>query len=96
VLLDCWAIAVFWYLVLVLGWFWPWYALWVLWIAVLRRMDARTIALLLFSGTALLLYPLLAITSPANAIFQPILVFGIPLVYMFLSRKRKASPQYVR
>jgi len=96
VLLDCWAIAVFWYLVLVLGWFWPWYALWVLWIAVLRRKDARTIALLLLSGTALLLYPLLAITSPANAIYQPVLVFGIPLVYMFLSSIRKASLQYVR
>ena len=98
VLLDCWATAVFWYLVLVLGWFWPWYALWVIWIAALRRMDTRTIALLLFSATALLLYPLQIITGPENAIYQPVLVFGIPLVYMFLSwigSSRKASLKHV-
>jgi hypothetical protein len=89
VLLDCWTIAVFWYLVLVLGWFWPWYALWVIWIVAFRRMDTRTIAILLFSATALLLYPLQVITDSATAaICQPLLVFGIPLVYMFLSRKK--------
>ena len=98
VLLDCWATAVFWYLVLVLGWFWPWYALWVIWIAALRRMDTRTIALLLFSATALLLYPLQIITGPENVIYQPVLVFGIPLVYMFLrwiGSSRKASLKHV-
>ena len=96
VLLDCWSIAVFWYLVLVLGWFWPWYALWILWIVVLRPLDSRTIAILLLSGTALLFYPFQSITGSVAALYQPILVFGIPLVYMFVSRKkRKARTEHV-
>ena len=96
VLLDCWSIAVFWYLVLVLGWFWPWYALWILWIVVLRPLDSRTIAILLLSGTALLFYPFQSITASVAALYQPILVFGIPLVYMFVSRKkRKAHTEHV-
>jgi len=68
VLLECWTIAVFWYLVLVLGWFWPWYALWVIWIVVIRSIDRRTIAILIFSATALLLYPLQIITDSAAGI----------------------------
>lgn len=96
ILLDCWSVAVFWYLVLVLGWFWPWYALWVFWIVVLRPLDSRTIAILLLSGTALLFYPFQSITGSAAALYQPILVFGIPLVYMFVSRKkRKARTEHV-
>ena len=96
VLLDCWSIAVFWYLVLVLGWFWPWYALWILWIVVLRPLDSRTIAILLLSGTALLFYPFQSITGSVAALYQPLLVFGIPLVYMFVSRKkRKARTEHV-
>jgi len=90
VLLECWTIAVFWYLVLVLGWFWPWYALWVIWIVVIRSIDRRTIAILIFSAAALLLYPLQIITDSAAGIYQPLLVFGIPLVYMFLSRKKQS------
>lgn len=97
VLLDCWSVAVFWYLILVLGWFWPWYALWVFWIAVLRPLDTHTMALLLLSVTALLLYPLQGITGSVSALYQPVLVFGIPLVYMYLSRKkRKAHIEHVR
>lgn len=97
VLLGCWSVAVFWYLVLVLGWFWPWYALWVFWIAVLRPLDTRTMALLLLSAMALLLYPLQGITGSVSALYQPVLVFGIPLVYMYLSRKkRKAHIEHVR
>ncbi len=86
VLLDCWTTAVFWYLVLISGWFWPWYALWVTWIVALRRLDRLSIALLLFSATALLLYPLQIVTSHDTANYWPLLVFGIPLVYMLLSR----------
>src|SRR6266702_8698625 len=91
VLLDCWSIAVFWYLVLVLGWFWPWYALWILWIVVLRPLQSRTIAILLLSGTALLFYPFQSITGSVAALYQPLLVFGIPLVYMFVSRKKRKA-----
>ena len=91
VLLDSWSSVVFWYLVLVVGWFWPWYVLWVLWIVVLRRVDARTITLLLLSGTALLIYPLRNFAESPVAMYQSLLVFGIPLVYLLIKMKRQAE-----
>ena len=91
VLLVCWSIALFWYLVLVMGWFWPWYVLWALWLVGLRPIDTRTMALLLLAGTSLLLYPLLSLSTPAVAPYQPLLVFGIPLVYLLVNRKKQAS-----
>ncbi len=91
VLLDSWCSAVFWYLVLVVGWFWPWYVLWALWIVVLRRVDARTITLLLLSGTALLIYPLRNFAESPVAMYQSLLVFGIPLVYLLIKMKRQTE-----
>ena len=91
VLLECWSSAIFWYLILILGLFWPWYVLWALWIVVLRPLDGRTVALLLFSGTALFIYPLLdLIQSPLNQ-FQSLLTFGIPLVCLYIYRRRQIS-----
>jgi hypothetical protein len=91
VLLVCWSIALFWYLVLVMGWFWPWYVLWALWLVGLRPIDTRTMVLLLLASTSLLLYPLLSLSTPAVAPYQPLLVFGIPLVYLLVNRKKQAS-----
>ncbi len=91
VLLDSWCSAVFWYLVLVVGWFWPWYVLWALWIVVLRRVDARTITLLLLSGMALLIYPLRNFAESPVAMYQSLLVFGIPLVYLLIKMKRQTE-----
>jgi hypothetical protein len=91
VLLNSWSSAVFWYLVLVVGWFWPWYVLWALWIVVLRRLDARSITLLLLSGTALLIYPLRNFAGSPVAIYQSLLVFGIPLVYLLVSITRQTE-----
>ncbi|GAC1345859.1 MAG: hypothetical protein NVSMB27_08540 [Ktedonobacteraceae bacterium] len=91
VLLTCWSIAVFWYLVLVMSWFWPWYVLWALWIVVLRRFDMRTTTLLLLAGTSLLIYPLLSLGEFALAVYQPLLIFGIPLVYLFVKRQKQAE-----
>jgi len=91
VLLASWSTAVFWYLVLVVGWFWPWYVLWALWIVVLRRVDARTITLLLLSGTALLIYPLRNFAQSPVAIYQSLLIFGIPFVYLFINMKRQTE-----
>ncbi|MBV8695960.1 MAG: hypothetical protein JO125_05870 [Chloroflexi bacterium] len=56
VLLTSWGIAILWYVLLVSGWFWPWYMLWLLWIVPLRRLDAFTITVLLLSGAALFIY----------------------------------------
>ena len=91
ILLECWSSAIFWYLVLILGLFWPWYVLWALWTVVLRRMDGRTLALLLFSGTALLIYPLLGFAqSPLNQ-YQSLLTFGVPLVCLYIYRRRQVN-----
>ncbi len=89
VLLECWSIAVFWYMVLVLGWFWPWYVLWVLWIVVLRQLDLRAISLLFLSATALLVYPLQDFARLPIAMYSPVLIFGITLVFLFLNRKKQ-------
>ena len=91
VLLSSWGIAVFWYLVLGSGWFWPWYMLWMLWIVVLRRFDAFTSTVLLLSATALFLYPLLGL--PRIPSYQSALIFGIPLVYLFVVKRREKQQE---
>ena len=70
------------FFILLAGQFWPWFILWVLWIIALRRFDTLTISVLLLSCTALLTYPLLYVDNIPNAIYQPLLIFGIPLIYL--------------
>ena len=70
------------FLILLAGQFWPWYILWVLWIIALRRFDTLTISVLLLSCTALLTYPLLYVDNVPIATYQPLLIFGIPLIYL--------------
>jgi len=82
VLLYTWNVAVFAYLMLVSGWFWPWYLLWLLWIAVLRRFDAFTSTMLILSGTVLFFYFFMGFLKPPVALYQSILIFGLPLVYL--------------
>ncbi|HEY5006147.1 MAG TPA: hypothetical protein VII61_23505 [Ktedonobacteraceae bacterium] len=83
------SVAVFWYLILVSGWFWPWYLLWLLWIAVLRRLDAFTIAILILSSTALFLYTFVGFTRGPIATYQAALIFGIPLIFLIIARIRR-------
>jgi len=87
VLLTSLSIAVSAYVVLVLGSFWPWYVLWILWIVALQRYNALTVSVLLLSCTALLTYPLLYVDSLPIAVYQPLLIFGIPLVYLIAKMK---------
>ncbi len=82
VLLYAWNVAVFAYLMLVSGWFWPWYLLWVLWIAVLRRFDAFTSTMLILSGTVLFFYLFIGLLKAPVALYQSTLIFGLPLVYL--------------
>jgi hypothetical protein len=76
------------YLVFISGQFWPWYVLWTLWIVALRRFDALTVSVLLLSCTALLTYPLLFVDNFPIASYQPLLIFGIPLIYLITHVKR--------
>ena len=70
------------FLILLAGQFWPWYIVWALWIIALRRFDTLTISVLLLSCTALLTYPLLYVNNVPIVIYQPLLIFGIPLIYL--------------
>jgi len=76
------------FLILLSAQFWPWFILWVLWIIALRRFDELTLSVLLLSCTALLTYPFLYIDNLPIAIYQPILIFGIPLIYLITRLKR--------
>lgn len=89
VLLSSWAIGVFWYMVLVSGWFWPWYILWLFWAIVLRRLDAFTIALLILTETALFLYAFVGFTKDPIATYQAALIFGLPLIYLIVAKSRQ-------
>ncbi len=82
VLLYAWNVAVFAYLMLVSGWFWPWYLLWVLWIAVLRRFDAFTSTMLILSGTVLFFYLFIGLLKAPVALYQSVIIFGLPLIYL--------------
>ncbi len=75
-------------LILLSAQFWPWFILWVLWIIALRRFDALTLSVLLLSCTALLTFPFLYIDNLPIAIYQPLLIFGIPLIYLITRLKR--------
>ena len=62
--------------------------LWTLWIIALRRFDALTISVILLSCTALLTYLLLYVDNLPIAFYQPLLIFGIPLIYLITRLKR--------
>ncbi|HEX9132646.1 MAG TPA: hypothetical protein VF844_10160 [Ktedonobacteraceae bacterium] len=87
-LLTSLCLAILGYVVLISEQFWPWYVLWALWIVALRRFDTLTVSVLLLSCTALLTYPLLYIDNVLIAIYQPLLIFGIPLVYLIANLKK--------
>lgn len=89
VLLSSWGIAIFWYLILVSGWFWPWYVLWMFWIIVLRRLDVFTVAVLILSAMALFIYPFVGFSRGPLATYQTALIFGIPLLYLIAVRVRR-------
>lgn len=90
ILLSSWSITVFWYMVLVSGWFWPWYLLWMLWIVALRCFNIFTMTMLILSGTALFIYPFVGFTKGPIATHQTALIFGIPLIYLVIAWSRQA------
>lgn len=88
-LVNGWTITIFWYLLLVSGWFWPWYILWLFWAVVLRRLDGFTFALLGLTGTVLLLYAFTGFSREPIATYQIAIIFGLPLVYLLIDRIRE-------
>lgn len=90
-LFTCLCLTTLGFLVFLSGQFWPWYILWALWIIALRRFDPLTMSVLIFSCTALLTYPLLYIDNIPISIFQPLLIFGIPLFYLIIRLTRSSE-----
>lgn len=89
VLLYAWNVAVFAYLMLVSGWFWPWYLLWLLWIVVLRRLDTFSSTMFVLSGTVLFFYLFMGLLKAPVALYQSTLIFGLPLVYLLSVKGRQ-------
>jgi len=89
VLLYAWNVAVFAYLMLVSGWFWPWYLLWLLWTAILRRFDVFASTMLVLSGTVLFFYLFIGFLKAPVALYQSTLIFGLPLVYLISVKGRQ-------
>lgn len=89
-LFRAWGIALFTYIALVTGWFWPWYLLWLLWVVMLQRIDLFTSTMLVLSGTALFFYVFTTelFQSIALAHYEPALIFGLPLVYLVVMSYR--------
>ncbi len=94
-LLRGWSRAILWYLILVSGWFWPWYVLWMLWIIVFRQLDMFSITILLLSGTALFIYPFVGFSRGPLATYQTALIFGIPLAYLIVAHRRQRSVERI-
>jgi hypothetical protein len=95
-LLTCTSLAVVWYLILVSGWFWPWYILWTLWMVALRLDDALTIAILLLSWTALFIYAFTGFARDPLETYQAALIFGIPLIYLLIVNKKQRQTERSR
>lgn len=91
VLLSGWCITAVGYMVLVSGVFWPSFVLWVLWLVALRQIDALSVSILLLSYTALFIYPLMDFGNDPVVVYSPLLIFGIPLVYLLLSKTRRTE-----
>jgi hypothetical protein len=94
-LLRGWAEAIFWYLILVSGWFWPWYVLWMFWIIVFRQLDMFSVTILLLSGTALFIYPFVGFSRGPLATYQTALIFGIPLVYLIVAHIKQRAVERI-
>ncbi len=88
-LLTAWCMSLFWYTILVSGWFWPWYLLWIFWAFALRRLDTFTSTFLVLAGTVLFFYPLLAQNHAHFASYQTALIFAIPLVYLIVVKTKE-------
>ncbi|GHO44822.1 hypothetical protein [Ktedonospora formicarum] len=84
-----WISSILWYLLLVSGWFWPGYILWLFWAVALRRRDAFSFTLLILTSTTPLLYTLSDFNTASVTIYQIAIIFGPPLVYFIGARTRE-------
>ncbi|GAC1617628.1 MAG: hypothetical protein NVS4B9_07590 [Ktedonobacteraceae bacterium] len=95
VLLSCSGTAVFWYMILISGWFWPWYILWMLWPFVLWRFNTFSSTILVLAGTALFMYAFVGFSRAPLATYQSAIIFGVPLVYLVVVRNRERHAERI-
>src|SRR5690348_5225301 len=81
-MIASWAWALFWYVVVASGWFWPWYVTWVVALAALLAPGELVTAALLLAGCALTLYAFLPLYATPVYGFRSLLAFGPALGYL--------------
>ena len=86
-MIASWAWALFWYVTVASGWFWPWYVTWVVALAALLAPGELVAAALLLAGGALTLYAFLPLYAAPVYGFRSLLAFGPALGYL-LYRQR--------
>lgn len=82
-----WAWALFWYVVVASGWFWPWYVTWVVALAALLAPGELVVATLLLAGGALTLYAFLPLYAAPIYGFRSLLAFGPALGYLLYQHR---------
>jgi len=77
-----WAWALFWYVVVASGWFWPWYVTWVVALVALVAPGELVVATLLLAGGALTLYAFLPLYAAPVYGLRSLIAFGPALGYL--------------
>lgn len=77
-----WAWALFGYVVIASGWFWPWYVTWVVVFVALVPWGMLSVATLLLAGGVLTLYAFLPLYAAPVYGFRALLAFGPALLYL--------------
>ncbi|GCE47350.1 hypothetical protein EI42_00880 [Thermosporothrix hazakensis] len=94
-LFKSWYTSALWYLVLVSGWFWPWYTLWFFWMLPFQKLDTFSSTILGLTFTSLFIYAFIGFQSDPIAPYQTALIFGIPLAYLLISLLRRKHKERI-
>ncbi len=84
------------YVVVGSGWFWPWYATWIVAVAALAEWSELSVAALLLAGGATTLYAFLPLYSAGVYGMRALVVFGPALGYLLWRHRRQLVPRRVR
>jgi hypothetical protein len=85
-MLCAWGWALFWYVTIASGWFWPWYVTWVVAMVALLTWSELTVAALLLAGGALTLYAFLPLYAAPVYGLRAWIAFGPALGYLLWRR----------
>ena len=81
-MVEAWAWALFGYVTIASGWFWPWYVTWVVALVALLPWGTLSVAALLLAGGVLTLYAFLPLYAAPVYGFRALLAFGPALGYL--------------